>query len=240
MKLLIQKTNEVKGNIKKIELTSSDFENNTNTYVIKENESPIIYLTDTQSSYFIDDIDSKLERVNSETVAIITMDDLISLGGGTAPAGIESITGGLVDNTDTSNPVIVDAPSDGTQYARKDGTWEAVPEGSAGKQFKALIGVASSEEITVYIPLVNSIGLITPVWTRLAPGMHMLTFANTADVFTGTLFAHVGGNIRTNDSRIITTYKMGNTFYINCVSVVDGSYIDLNPGDKYSLFFESL
>lgn len=83
MKLLIQKTNETKGNIKKIELTSSDFENNTNTYVIKKNESPIIYLTDTESSYFIDDIDSKLERVNSETVAIITMDDLISLGSGT-------------------------------------------------------------------------------------------------------------------------------------------------------------
>ena len=83
MKLLIQKTNETKGNIKKIELTSSDFENNTNTYVIKENESPIIYLTDTQSSYFIDDIDSKLERINSETIAIITMDDLISLSSGT-------------------------------------------------------------------------------------------------------------------------------------------------------------
>ena len=83
MKLLIQKTNKTKGNIKKIELTSSDFENNTNTYVIKENESPIIYLTDTQSSYFIDDIDSKLERINSETVAIITMDDLISLNSGT-------------------------------------------------------------------------------------------------------------------------------------------------------------
>ena len=37
------------------------------------------------------------------------------------------MTGGsLVDSTDPSNPAIVDAPSDGTQYARKDGEWSKV------------------------------------------------------------------------------------------------------------------
>lgn len=108
MKLLIQKTNETKSNIKKIELTSSDFENNTNTYVIKENESPIIYLTDTQSSYFIDDIDSKLERVNSETVAIITMNDLISLGSGTGgDSRPYKVYTALLSQSGTDAPVVI-------------------------------------------------------------------------------------------------------------------------------------
>lgn len=176
----------------------------------------------------------RIKKLEQRVVDLYTKIKTLSNG------GVQSITGGLVNNTDPNNPIIVDAPADGTQYARKDGNWEAVVGGSAGKQFKALIGVTSSEEITVYIPLVNSIGLITPVWTRLAPGIHRLTFANTAAVFTGTLFSHVGGNTSTNDSIVITTYKIGNTFYINCRSLITGSNIDLTPNNTYALFFESL
>ena len=156
-------------------------------------------------------------------------------------ASIESVTGGFVDNTDPLNPVIVDAPSDGTQYARQDGAWEAVSGGSAGKQLKALIGTTSSGgNITVYTPLVNSIGLITPVWSRLNVGIYSVTFANTTSVFTGTFFATVGGNTSSIDSRIITTRKIGNTFYIDCKNISGGVPADLLPNDKYSLFFESL
>lgn len=159
------------------------------------------------------------------------------LGGG----GIQSVTGGLVNNADPLNPVVTDAPSDNTQYARKDGSWVAVEAGGAGKQLKALIGVSSSGgNINSYTPLVNTIGLITPTFTRLGQGIYSVSFANTASVFTGTFFSLPGTNLNFNDPRYISITKIGTTFYIYCRNTIDGSNTDLTPNDKFSFFIESL
>ena len=104
-----------------------------------------------------------------------------------------------------------------------------------------MIGTSSSDgNITVYTPLVNSVGLITPVWSRLNTGIYSVTFANTAAVFTGTFFSLPGANLNFNDMRYITVAKIGNTFYIYCRNTIDGTNTDLTPSDKFSLFFESL
>ena len=183
---------------------------------------------------------SIITRINKAEKRIVDLYNKLKnlpSGGG----GVQTISGGFVDNTDPLNPVIVDAPSDGTQYTRKDGAWEAASGGSAGKQLKALIGTsASGGNITVYTPLVNSIGLITPVWSRLNTGIYSVTFANTAAVFTGTFFSLLGANLNFNDGRYITVAKIGNTFYIYCINTIDGTNADLSPNDKFSLFFESL
>lgn len=183
---------------------------------------------------------SIITRINKAEKRIVDLYNKLKnlpSGGG----GVQSVTGGLVDNTDSLNPVIEDAPSNGTQYARKDGTWEVVASPSAGKQLKALISTSSSDgNITVYTPLVNSIGLINPVWSRVQQGIYSLTFSNTASVFTGTFFTIAGTNTSYADNRIITVKKIGNTFYIYSISMTDGSNLDLLGNDKYSLFFESL
>ena len=66
---------------------------------------------------------SIITRINKAEKRIV---DLYNKLKNLPSGGVQSVTGGLVNNTDPSNPVIVDAPSDGTQYARKDGTWEVV------------------------------------------------------------------------------------------------------------------
>lgn len=57
---------------------------------------------------------------------------------------IQSITGDLVDNTDPLNPAIIDAPSDGNQYARQDGAWEQVASAGVSKEYLAFVSVNSS------------------------------------------------------------------------------------------------
>lgn len=52
--------------------------------------------------------------------------------------GIQSVTGGLVDDTDPLNPIIVDAPSDGNQYARQDGGWTEVESAGGASELEKL------------------------------------------------------------------------------------------------------
>lgn len=107
MKILINKTDKNILPITKIydlgsvTTTINDLLNES-TIVLEKNITPILSIDG--SNYLINNFNST--NIKEDFEAIITESDLISLGGGAAPAGIETITGDYVDNTDPLNPVI--------------------------------------------------------------------------------------------------------------------------------------
>ena len=84
MKLIIKNDSKetVKNpNIKIIETTEASFTNQT--VFIEENDVPIIKYTDTESMYFIKDLDNLYDRKSkSEVLLDITIDNLEAIGGG--------------------------------------------------------------------------------------------------------------------------------------------------------------
>lgn len=82
MKLILQKTNDFNEVNKVIEILSTEINDNSTPYFIKENETIIIKYTDTEEQFSIKDISSKtIFNNSSETLIIIRDTDLIPLGG---------------------------------------------------------------------------------------------------------------------------------------------------------------
>lgn len=93
---------------------------------------------------------SIITRINKAEKRIV---DLYNKLKNLPSGGVQSVTGGtLIDNTDPSNPAIVDAPSDGVQYARKDGNWSEI--GLSAKQDK--------------IQQITPVTLLTSGWTLVS------------------------------------------------------------------------
>lgn len=87
MKLILQKTNDFNEVNKIIEILSTEINDNSTPYFIKENETIIIKYTDTEDQFSIKDISSKtIFNNSSETLILIDENDLISLGGGNSEA----------------------------------------------------------------------------------------------------------------------------------------------------------
>ena len=109
MKLIIKNDSKetVKNpNVKIIETTEASFINQT--VFIEENDVPLIKYTDTESMYFVKNLDNLYDRKSrSEVLLDITLDNLELIGGGSG-AGIESVSGDFVDNTDPLNPILND------------------------------------------------------------------------------------------------------------------------------------
>ncbi len=118
MKLIIKNDSKetVKNpNVKIIETTEASFTNQT--VFIEENDVPIIKYTDTESMYFIKDLDNLYDRKSkSEVLLNITIDNLeiISLGGssfnikGQFENNTEAINNGLLIGDIYSLPIIDD------------------------------------------------------------------------------------------------------------------------------------
>ena len=118
MKLIIK--NNIKEtvknpNVKIIETTEASFANQT--VFIEENDVPIIKYTDTESMYFVKDLDNLYDRKSrSEVLLNITIDnlELISLGGssfnikGQFENNTEAINNGLLIGDIYSLPIIDD------------------------------------------------------------------------------------------------------------------------------------
>ncbi len=118
MKLIIKNDNRdiVKNpNVKIIETTEASFTNQT--VFIEENDVPIIKFTDTESMYFVKDLDNLYDRKSrSEVLLNITIDnlELTSLGGssfnikGQFENNTEAINNGLLIGDIYSLPIIDD------------------------------------------------------------------------------------------------------------------------------------
>ena len=217
MKLIIKNDSKetVKNpNVKIIETTEASFANQT--VFIEENDVPIIKYTDTKAMYFVKDLDNLYDRKSkSEVLLNITIDNL-ELIGGDSGAGIESVSGNLVDNTDPLNPVI----------------------DRGYKVFKAIvIGPISGSNISVMDILYNDVYTGTAVWSRLNTGIYMLTLNGA---FSGNIFTN--GNISsTNDNQntditYISKYTNNEIYLYNFNS--SGTRADLTTNDKFSLYFE--
>jgi hypothetical protein len=91
MKILIQdlKTQKASNNIKVLEIVSTEINTSNELYIISNNETPLIKFTDTEETFLIKELNSKLLQNNSETLLNITDSDLVSLssagGGGYEP-----------------------------------------------------------------------------------------------------------------------------------------------------------
>ena len=217
MKLIIKNDNRdiVKNpNVKIIETTEASFTNQV--VILESNDVPIIKYTDTESMYFVKDLDNLYDRKSkSEVLLNITIDNLELIGGGSG-AGIESVSGNLVDNTDPLNPVI----------------------DRGYKVFKAIvIGPFSGGNITVMDILYNDVYTGTAVWSRLNIGIYKLTLNGA---FSGNIFTN-GKISSTNNSRntdITYINKHGNNeiYLFNLDS--SGIEVDLVTNNKYPLYFE--
>ena len=110
MKLIIKNDSKetVKNpNVKIIETTEASFANQT--VFIEENDVPIIKYTDTESMYFVKDLDNLYDRKSkSEVLLNITIDNLELIGGGNSepvdPRPYKVYTA-LLTQTGTSAPV---------------------------------------------------------------------------------------------------------------------------------------
>lgn len=117
MKLIIKNDNRdiVKNpNVKIIETTEASFTNQT--VFIEENDVPIIKYTDTESMYFVKDLDNLYDRKSkSEVLLDITIDNLETIGGGGSGGDFVPLTG-----TEVGNPVTGDIEISGESSLRTD------------------------------------------------------------------------------------------------------------------------
>ena len=110
MKLIIKNDNRdiVKNpNVKIIETTEASFTNQT--VFIEENDVPIIKFTDTESMYFVKDLDNLYDRKSrSEVLLDITVDNLELIGGG-ASGDFVPLSGTEVGSPVTGEVEVVEA-----------------------------------------------------------------------------------------------------------------------------------
>jgi len=107
MKLVIKKSKGVveSPTIKTITLLSTAFANATPIYYLEANEIPLIKFSDTGASYFVKDVNTKLERVTSDLSLDLILSDLDVVSSGSV-AGVSSVSGDLVSNVDPTNPTV--------------------------------------------------------------------------------------------------------------------------------------
>ena len=160
-----------------------------------------------------------LEKINSLTWydLINKLKDILKgLNDKPSGAGIESVSGNLVDNTDPLNPVI----------------------DRGYKVFKAIVIVPNSgSNITVMDILYNDVYTGTAVWSRLNTGIYMLTLngAFSGSIFTNGRISSTNDNQNT-DKTYISKYTNNEIYLYNFNS--SGIRADLTANNKFSLYFE--
>ena len=110
MKLFIQKTNHNKKvNVVLLEIISTNLLNNTITYHIKDDETPVIKFTDTGELFLIKNLAAKYINVPINVIVEVVASDLLLIKSATQ-AAVQTVTGDSVNNTDPLN-VVIDAVS---------------------------------------------------------------------------------------------------------------------------------
>lgn len=107
MKILVQnlETQKASNNIKILEIDSTEINTSNGLYIISNNEIPLIKFTDTEETFLIKELNSKLLQNNSETLLNITDEDLVGLSsaGNTTPT--YKVYTALLSQTGTNAPV---------------------------------------------------------------------------------------------------------------------------------------
>lgn len=109
MKILIQnKTGDKRSNIKLLEVVSTELLTDEIIRYIYEDELPIIKFTDTDELFLINNLVSKYENNNSDTLIEITEDDLLligSSGGGSGDSRPYKVYTALLTQSGTNAPI---------------------------------------------------------------------------------------------------------------------------------------
>lgn len=104
MKIIIKNDNRdiVKNpNVKIVETTESTFTNQV--VILENNDIPIIKYTDTESIYFVKNLDNLYEKSKSEVLLNITTDNLEAIGGSSSTSYL--IYTAILSQSGTSAPV---------------------------------------------------------------------------------------------------------------------------------------